>query len=136
KTIPVQVILEVEDAWKARPCEMLFVPGAVDLLPLQQIPDCTSHRRVRDVPNRQESKQAPCRLRRSALTPTLETRIIIRRAGLAPASVGVLDGLQPRRGATAALLSTQPKRCNGSKHTARPINVVDAPAAVPSSLGR
>src|SRR6266567_1679611 len=136
KTIPVQVIFEVEDAWKACPCEMLFVPGAVELLALQQILDCTSHCRVRDVPNRQQSEQAPCRLRRSALTPTLETRIIIRRARLAPASVSVLDCAQPGRGATAALLSTKPKRCHGSKHPARPVNVVDAPPAVPSSLGR
>src|SRR5207302_7759081 len=136
KAIPIHQILDVSAAQQARPREILFVPPPVELFALQQIPDRTSRGRVRGVPSRQQSKQAPCRLRRSALTPTLKTRIIIRRARLAPASVGVLDGPQPGRGAAAALLSTQPKRCHGSKHSVRPVNVVDASPAVPSSLGR
>src|SRR5579864_1175492 len=71
KIVPIKVILQIKDTGKTGSGKLLFVPGAIGILLLEQVPHGLRDRRIILVGPRQKPNQAPGSLRRSADALTL-----------------------------------------------------------------
>src|SRR5579859_2986543 len=110
KIIPVKVIFQIKDARETGARKLLFVPGTIGILLLEQVPHGVGHCRIVFVGRGQKANQAPCGLRRSAGALPLYLWIVVRRDRFAEAAVVVLDCTQPRHGTLAIIASVEGNR--------------------------
>src|SRR5579871_2646266 len=115
---------------------MLFVPAAIGPLSLQHVKNATLNRLAPCVSAGQQAHNRPRSLGRSTWPNTARRRIVIRSAGFAPSTVGVLHHAEPfDRLLHIGLMVIDADGLETAKHLHRPINVVDAPAAKPGAIG-
>src|SRR3972149_2538441 len=89
----VQVVLEVEDPREARAVPERIFPGAVGVLPVDQVTDALLDRRPAGAPSGEEGQQRPGRLARKGLAASGQIVVLVGAERLAPAAVGGLTRL-------------------------------------------
>src|SRR5438045_9759837 len=89
EVLPVHVVLQIEDTRETSAGNLRFVPGAVGSLRRKQVTQATLNARPIEIATRTDAHDRPRRLRGRARTAAFRRRIVVGRAGLAPArSVG------------------------------------------------
>src|SRR5437899_2650158 len=74
---PIQMILQVEDPGEAGAGELIFGPGAIRVLRLEQEPDTPGHRFAVPLTGRQKPHDRPGRLGRGARALAPQRRVIV-----------------------------------------------------------
>src|SRR5579872_6428218 len=91
----IEVVTHIEVIRESVTSELLLVPRARGILPLQQPSDAAPDVLANGVLTGEQTDQRPRRLRGSAGSATAPTRVLVALAALAPSALGVLLRLQP-----------------------------------------
>src|SRR5579885_1888341 len=131
----VVVIFQIKDAGKAGSGGQFLIPSAVFALRLDQVLDSFVQAVAGGVAAGDQPADRPGGLRGSRFGGNKRLPIV-GSAALAPAAVSVLNRPQPLAGAqNVGLAIVLPGRPQPAQGEAGAINIIDAPAPVPASIG-
>jgi hypothetical protein len=132
----IKMIAEVKDPREARSCVGWVDPGAVAPLLVEEVLDPPASRLTRGSTGRDQAEDRPGGLRRGRLALAFERGVVVAQAGFAPASVSLLDRFEPVAGSEGGwVVHREVDGLQPLENLPGPINVVDAPAAVPAAFG-
>src|SRR5262249_53896576 len=96
EVVPIHPVAKVEMARESGAGELVLVPATVGALGGEEMVDALDDGVADVVRSREQAEQRPCRLRRRGAAVTCERFVVVGAERLAPATVCVLLGLEPR----------------------------------------
>src|SRR5215467_1193706 len=128
------MIFQVKNSGETCPCKFRLAPGTVRLLAMNQIIHSFGHRGVFRSHAGQQADKSPGGLRSRAGSLPLGRRHVVAQKRFAKTSVYLLNAAEPTHRAFAEFARGQRNGLEGPENPARPINVIDAPAAKPRTV--
>src|SRR6185369_10422878 len=133
--IPVHIVLQVEDFWKAGAGDFVFGPGAIRVLGAGKVIDAAADAGTIGIVEGAEAHDRPRCLGGGAVTLAFKNRIVVGIAALTPTAIVVLDAFEP----VAAF--DQPGLGHvevHSPHSAQDlpgaVDVINAPTPIPGAI--
>src|SRR5437764_6179090 len=133
------MIPQIEHAWESSAGEPRLIPrlpSSIGALCPQQEIDSSSRLRARSFSRIDETHDGPCGLgSRAGSSGLVIDRIIVRAAGLSPATVGILDSLEPGCALPIRLgIHVFADSSRASQHLPGAVNVVGTPPPEPRAI--
>ena len=130
------MVAEIKDAGEPGAGELAFIPGAVVVLRLGKVAHAAEHGRMIGHAGGDQAEHGPSGLRRGGLPLAAEFGLLIGIGRLAPAAVGLLMGQEPLGpGHHGRIVLGHADLDQAGQGLPGAVDVVDAPAAEPASVG-
>ena len=130
------MVLQIEDARKARSGELLFIPGAIGVLLFEQMPHSLRYGGIIGIRRSQQANQAPGSLRWRARSLPLQFGVVVGSDRFAKATILILHGAKPGHSALAIVAGAEGNGFQRAQHAACAIDIIDAPASIPRAIRR